>query len=87
MPVKRVGWIPNAAAEDDAFAQAVSQALSEALEKLGWKESGNLLLDRRTNLGSDFGRFRLAAAELVKSPRIYAGGAARHDVRVPNRGR
>jgi putative tryptophan/tyrosine transport system substrate-binding protein len=67
MPVKRVGWIPNAAAEDDAFAQAVSQALSEALEKLGWKEGGNLLLDRRTNLGGDFGRFRLAAAELVKA--------------------
>jgi putative ABC transport system substrate-binding protein len=65
MPLKRVGWISNAAAEDDAFAQAISGALSEALEKLGWKEGRNLLLNHSTNL--DFGRFRLAAAELVKA--------------------
>ena len=67
IPLKRVGWIPNAAAEDDAFVQVVSRALSEALGKLGWKEGGNLLLDQRTNVGGDFGRFRLAAAELVKA--------------------
>jgi putative ABC transport system substrate-binding protein len=68
MPLKRVGWISNPEFEDDAFAQALSRELSEALEKLGWKEGGNLVLDHhRTNLGGDLGRFRLAAAELVKA--------------------
>jgi len=65
--IKRIGWVANAESDQDALTQSPSRAFSDALAQLGWKEGANLRLDYRTNLGGDTGRFRLAAAELVRA--------------------
>jgi putative ABC transport system substrate-binding protein len=64
---KRIGWVSNVATEQDPLVRAQMRTFLDGLAKLGWKEGGNLRLDHRANLGSDDRRFRLMAAELVRT--------------------
>ena len=60
---RRVGVIMNLAA-DDPEGKIRSDALHNALQKMGWVDGGNLLLDYRWGAG-DAGLFRKYAEELV----------------------
>ena len=62
--MRRIGVLMQYA-EGDSEGQIRAKALTEELEKLGWKASLNLRIDYRW-AGGDRDRFRRHAAELVK---------------------
>jgi putative ABC transport system substrate-binding protein len=70
---RRVGVLMNLAA-DDPEGQARDAAFRQALQKLGWTEGRNLLVDCRWGAG-DAGRYRKYAAELVAlTPDVLLAG-------------
>ena len=63
-PMRRIGVLMQYA-EGDPEGQIRAKALTEELEKLGWKASLNLRINYRW-AGGDRDRFRSHAADLVK---------------------
>jgi hypothetical protein len=64
-PVRRLGVLMSAM-EVDPDAQARVGALRQGLKELGWVEGRNLVIDYRWG-GTDVGRMRIYATELVAS--------------------
>jgi putative ABC transport system substrate-binding protein len=72
--IRRLGVLLNLS-ENDVEAQRLVKAFRERLAQLGWEDGRNLQIDYRW-AGSDVGRIRAFAKELVKlSPDIMVGYA------------